>query len=981
MFRLGESKRIPQAFMKLTYLGEDKPAVLLVAERLRKEQAEGRLDWDKTWVFVPTQESSLRLKQALLEQSPEGGLLPPRIGTPEAFLESLHQGGQSGAFLSWALLCSWASVILEEECPNALVMLPPKQKTWAWAFDLAETCLKARRALGEEAIALKGQFLPASLEDKEYARWKLLSRWEAKVEKRWQKLGLEDPLSVEIAWAHHPYWQGEATTVIFACVPDPLPLVMRGMQTLAEEGALALDIWVQASEGSFGFDSWGRPLSLKEGSEAVLDYSEAKVSLSGDALGMAEAVTRFFEEEGSSASQSAVGVCDRSFYPQVESCLEEAGWPPYCSFGYGLKRTGLWKFVEAMQQVLKEPKSVEAFMALGRSRVLQVARGLEAYEACQEWDEIEALYVPSRVETLKKLIKKEKTRALFAAVQEELTLWQADVAAALESLIARLRAGGWAGAYQERLLEALSECGQLLPALRKLEQKDPLGQVCPEIDLLKLLMQKHRLFKERSQCALPAEDWLELIYEPAAVLALMGVHEGTFAQKKREDVFLPESLKQRLGLRGRAQGEALNFFLMRSLLLSRKSRKGIAGENSGKLGIFLAKVNPSGEPCVPSGLLFYIPEEQLAQQALTLFAEEKAKERPEAYSREKWHLKRVQPPSLLKEGECGQEVLRISPSLMKGFLTCPKRFFLSSYGKDRSLQLNSTLPSYEVGNFIHELAKDLTKKEVAAYEDSEQKLLAYLENKAQALLSARWKRSQEELSLLISVQYRYILERLSGLARLHREACQEGWEVVATEEAFAWRPWADLPVEINLRMDRIEYHAGKKELRVLDIKTKGQKDLDKFSPRLQHWKTKMIKKKVALFKRYFPQISLVCEMTPGGRETFFRWCDVQLALYRVALKKWAQEKGLEVRAFSAGYMSLPLLGRNAECQIWEDLEEEHLSSALDWCREVAERILGGREEDFPLAEELGWPVPPYSEFNAWAPEGLALAFEEKKTLE
>ena len=121
------------------------------------------------------------------------------------------------------------------------------------------------------------------------------------------------------------------------------------------------------------------------------------------------------------------------------------------------------------------------------------------------------------------------------------------------------------------------------------------------------------VFAERLPEAVDIQGWLELAWEDAPHLLVAGVNEGKLPETIHGDLFLPNALRERLGLRTNAERFARDAWLMELLLCTR--------EETGRVEFFLGRQRAIGEPLKPSRLLFHCPDGQLPDRIARLFAE------------------------------------------------------------------------------------------------------------------------------------------------------------------------------------------------------------------------------------------------------------------------------------------------------------------------------------------------------------------------
>lgn len=942
--------------MKTVYLGWHRKLVDAVADALLEE---GRV-WDDVIVFVPTRESANSLVRTLAERG--GAVVPPEIMTTEMLLNSLHEDlPLEESMALWA----WTQAICTDASLEDLVKVVPATRTAAWALPLAEMCLRAKKSLGECRLGFSDVVDHPGLPPSERDRWETLARLDAEASLMLGRLGVKDPVGVELEWVEQPVLPYRASRVILACVPDPLPLVMHGLSRLEEIGLVSCECWVHAPE-HIKVDAWGRPRpeqwSADNPDRPVIDLGRAEEALSvcSGSRGMPDAVVRYFANLGAGGGDCVVGAVDDEFIPSVQAGLETAGWPVYRAMGYEAARTELARLLEQVKLCVGEPSSWALMDDLCRSAVLATALSIqEPHRFACKLDRMMEDHLPDTVDFMKRVLGRaggshnpgdlfdEDAQALHA-VSNWLAGWKKSQAGNMTvELIRLLRGAGWTGVFQDSLLDAVEAAGR---RVARLEETFPGMEVSEALDLLCREISRLRVYTNRRDAEIKMVHWLDLSYDAADYVVLAGMHEGCVPDAEFEDALLPEGLKRSLHLRSRTDRHARDAFLLAGLAASRKERGG--------LKILVGREAPSGNPCLPSSLLMLCRGQDLPERVNMLFDGEDAPPRAVPFSREGWEWK-VDEPEM--------DWPTVSPSDMKGFLECPLRFWLKRAAGFKRPDFSAS--SVKAGNAVHYCAERLGPGGVL-YGVSEHArlvkgLFEVLENYCERQYGT-------ELTLPVLVQMDFVRQRLERLAGIHLDALDRGWEVVAVEEKAEWCPWPDIPVAARMRIDRIEKNRDTGMLRVVDFKTSK-----KAVPPKEAHLAKFKKGTLPLLEKFLPEFEPVPMASGRGKETLCRWTELQIPLYVMAAGKLFAGK-YNASGVSGSYLNLPLTAADTGYSEWDDLDDAVLKSADSWARNIVKRLRGGRLADFPSAEQLGWDLYPNDPFTLLFPEGLHEAFSKRR---
>ncbi|MBB74093.1 MAG: hypothetical protein CMJ75_06220 [Planctomycetaceae bacterium] len=187
--------------------------------------------------------------------------------------------------------------------------------------------------------------------------------------------------------------------------------------------------------------------------------------------------------------------------------------------------------------------------------------------------------------------------------------------------------------------------------------------------------------------------WLELPMDDAPVLVIAGVNEGTVPESVNSDLFLPNSLRQRLGLVDNIQRYARDAYAISVLLAVRE-----------ELFIVLGRRNANGDPLLPSRLLFAVDDDQIAQRTLACFRENEPSRiegglHPPADGTAS--IYQVPHPVPLLE-----PIETLPVTAFRSYLACPYRFYLRHVLGLTSLEDRSEeLGAAAFGTLLHEVLR------------------------------------------------------------------------------------------------------------------------------------------------------------------------------------------------------------------------------------------------------------------------------------
>lgn len=692
------------------FLGWGGPLVRRLASWLWKEV--GARDLPRCLVVTPTAHSGRRLREALAGVA-GGGLLSPRFSTPD----SLFRPGTEAAPKA-VLAAAWARVLLEAD-PSRLVSLVPEaslaDRDGTWAMAMADLVLPAVDRLAESALRphdvarATRAFAELGAGDGEVERWLAIASLEAEVGAILAGLRLLIPAEAKIRRAQSPQLPPGIDRLVFAAVPDPVPLACLAAARLLEAGSVRIDVLVDApSAMESRFDPWGRPLPgcwqrepipLPGGNEAITitvdDEAAAKAAVAACAA--------------AASNRIALCVPDTTLLPAMERAFLDAGWPVFDPDGRVAGGSGLLVFLDAQLAVLAAPRPAfesanallrcpEAAVWLGFPRTHAVVRALDrlhaaalpeslddALRALEKWAAVpESARNGPRMRRDSSLLLPVFRKLAACAAQSRRDGMVHVLYDSFDALANGKCDDGAGGALLAAVADSLASLALAVEAAPKL------GGAALAACWRKSLPDV-RAETARPATSLDALGWLESPYEAAPHLVVAGMHHGCVPDGVREDAFLPDSLRAALGLRTQATRDARDAFLFRAMVEARRV--------GGSVRVVVSKFDGAGEPRKPSALLLLCEPDDLAVRVRHVFPEfhsENAPARP-ARSRGQWVLSFPRDPDREKEA-----LGVIHPTLVKNYLRCPVRCYLGTVlGMTRYDPDQKELAATDFGSLVH----------------------------------------------------------------------------------------------------------------------------------------------------------------------------------------------------------------------------------------------------------------------------------------
>ncbi len=912
---------------KKTFLNWDRPLLSLSTEWLLDLSSNQLLDLSDSLLLLPTQQAGRRLREALATSMGKrgGGLFPPIMSTPAMLL-----AGNKTKSLADEFVCIWHWIhVLQSQNLKHFPFLFPKvhpRVDFNWSRLMARSLHDLRGKLVDADLDCVSVSNLDSCEEK--GRWRELAKLESVYRKSLRNVGLIDLHDAKRESANSPELPGCIKRIVLMGVTDLAPLLQAALEKLHKQ-KISVELVVFGPRDEYGlFDDWGRPIP-GEWIDRKLPLNKEQLHPALDEKAQAKDISEVLNRYGSQVySTAAVGVADAKVIPYLEHELLQLEIHHFNPAGLPLKRSSLYAFLKSLLTVMQNPTftNSDLFLRLPDSWIWLVGKdeSIDPTSLMKGLDEIREKHIPASLAAAVSLdfLKSSESENISRRIMAR---------NALRLLKNELQALG-RGNFSERLLT-------LLKALfegRDFDEGDARNIACREM----LLLFKERLFKlnnalptnskrnpvveltllldslgresqveERLSSTIDLQGWLELIWEDAPHLLVAGANEGVLPESTYGDCFLPEKLREQLGLRTNEERFARDAWLL-ELLVS------VRGKN-GRVDFFTGRQRCNGDPIKPSRLLFRCDDVELSERVNHLFSHLPPLEQAPAWS-VPWKL------------SCSVEAIpeKLSVTSMADYLSCPYRFFLKHVRRMQAMDIDRReLDPRGFGNLIHNVldAYGIDKNMVQVQEPEliQQYFVKTLKEQVKNKFG-------NQLSLPLIVQSEIALKRLGVVAKIQAAEMQAGWMIIGTEEPF------DLSINgivVRGRIDRIEKNKNTGEVRVLDYKTSNTSN----DPVKKHWALFNEEKQGDWVRDY------ACFEIDGKS---YRWTGLQLPLYALALEK-------KYPVISFGFFNIPEVGSDVGIKLLSPCDGKLLSVARNCAEGLVADVKAGRF----------WPPNPSPEYD------------------
>ena len=824
--------------IELEFIDWSKPALPEAARWFAGRFAAGaNLDLADVIVCVPGAQARRRLLELLVEIASERGLMlaPPRIVTPGTLPELLYEAKQPFASDLTQQL-AWVKVLQEAapaELSPLIAKLPERDDLPAW-LALGQMLANLHRELAADGLDCEAVLKEGAQCEgfNEAPRWSLL----AKLERRYLQLldGLQvwDKQTARLFAIENRECRADKQIVLVGLVD--LNLAQRQMLDQVTANVIAL-VFAPGGTGQRSrpvehaefFDEHGC-LIPERWRDSLLPLDDRQIEVADGPGDQADSVVRALAAlDGKYAAEEIViGVPDRRLIPFVRQQMEESNLPSRYAGGAPLTRSGPCQLLAEVADYLENRRFSDLAVLVRHPALARlIAKSID-----QDWltlvDQFYSDHLPARVSDT--WPKRSRDRGLMRKVKGAIDAILFDLSRPQQSVTA------WAEPILRLLLDVYGDepldenqepgrtivlaCGQIHEVLKThLEIDKSLVPIVTGAGALRILLRQLEGAAIPPQAAAEAIEllgWLELIWDDAPAVIICGFNEGTISPSVGGDLFLPNALRQRLGLEDNDRRLARDKYAVGLLAASRERLHLVAGRRS-----------PENDPLVPSRLLFACADGELARRTLRLFsAPGQAGPRillPGSLQpgRERSSLPIPLPDSPLE----AEPIFRVTE--FRDYLACPYRYYLRHRLKLEALADSaSELDARQFGNLLHEALMDFGRSEIRDSTNPDE-IRDHLFVALGELAATRFGNGAQPA---VQVQIELLKLRLEAFATKQAQRRQQGWKIMHVEKEFGQRDGNEQPAQFVVddqpallcgRVDRIDQHEVTGVWAVLDYKS------------------------------------------------------------------------------------------------------------------------------------------------------------------
>jgi hypothetical protein len=916
----------------------DAPLLPAAADWLldRAEPAAGDalVDLQAVRCIVPGRRAARVLLGLLARRCQDRGrtLLPPRTLTPGDLADD--QLLLEGAVASpTERVLAWIAALRRTDAATvaALLPAPPAPDDLPAWHDLARRIAGVHDELAGEDVAFAD--VPERAERLELFtegdRWRALETVSAQYGRALDEAGLLDPHVARrralVAGDRVTAPDGRPTTLVLIGVTE----TSAGARAIVESHPHEVVALVHAPESEADrFDDLGAVLP-DAWVDARIGLDDEQIVVAETAADQAQAVMRELVrlDGGRAADEITIGVGDASLVAPVTRAAAWAEVDVHPARGTPLVESGPYRLLAAMADWLRD-RRFEPLAAVVRHPDLET--WLRPHLARDDTDEVDPLALLDRY-FAEHLDDRPGADRWLGPPREQRRLQS--IRDGVESLAAPLRGparplSAWAEPILEMVIDVYTPAlGDDARSARSTVEaaeaiRDHLAQAASARDALQPTTDGATaidlLLAGAADAMIPSDaradqvemlGWLELHLDPAPVLVLAGLNEGSVPDTVSGDPFLPDALRRVLGLMHNDRRYARDAYRLEAI---RRSRS--------RLTVITGRRGVDEEPLRPSRLLLATDDETMLRRVRRLFDADE--QEPSAATRP------IGAPPSGKTSRFVVPELRDPPpppdamavTAFRSYLECPFRYALEKRLRLREASDRATeLDPLQFGILAHAVLERFGADEDARDATDPEVIEAFL---LEALRRAGTERFGPRPMPAVRIQLARLEQRLRAFARVQARERADGWVIRLTEHAFDEDAVLEVPgqdpMPIRGTIDRIDRHEPTGRWRILDYKTGDRGE----SPHQTHHGGVRLP-----------------DVDAGPVE----WHDLQLPLYRYLAARQGVTDGDDVQL---AYFNLPKKSEEVEIKpaAWTPA---HIDDAIERARDVVRGIRAGAYEMNP----------------------------------
>ena len=945
--------------MSLTtkFLGWKKPLLYTAVEKLLNNSSTGLIDLSNIMVVTPTTNSAQKYRYYLAKQLSEKntGLVPPKIVTPEYFITGScpqeNKASYSESLLAWLTVFeNYNMEKLDSLFPN----LPDKKNRFTWNLNVIKSIISLTNTIAEAGHTINS--IVSNCQEEiadDLDRWNDLFKLENEYFKILNIYGLTDPNSSKIFSTNTPVMPERICKIILIGIIDPLPIVTNSWEKLSEQ--IPIEIWIHApASESNSFDKWGRPAEIcwKNRKIDIANFENIVHITSPENMQykLADILSNLTDKDSNCVDLNRTSIFTannnlipyiRNFFSKYNVTTSDPAGSEFTISKLYILLNNLYKFLsnknyQNFSNLLRNPDILNYFRYSDDSFNIAIL--------LTSLDQVQNKYLPETFDDINSIIISESKnsskyrinidfiqtvynhflcfikRAKIKSLHDFLNYFLEEIYSGKSFLSNNLN--------DSQFIDTLSTFKTLLNEFNESRIKINHLSITKQFNILLNILAKEKIYPDsKLDNSIEIHGWLETQWGSSDNIILTGVNEKYLPGGIQSDVFLPDSLKHKLGIRNIDTRFCRDSYLLTALLKS---------HNQEKIHFVVNNVDTSGEPLKPSRLLFLTEGDNLISRLDRLFFHIDDKNNNNS-------INDYSPSFTLKPTKKNIEPI-LNATDFRNYLSSPFIFYLKKALRMEKIDdRQSDIDPRYFGEICHAILQKFSEKIDINKINSLSNLQNILKKITKKEIIIRYGKN---LSLPSIISAASIEQRIVKSAEQILEDYRTGWRTIEVEKTFSliidnnfiYR-WSDFPIElkepyvIKGKIDRIDKNIKTGKIRIIDYKTSEKaKQPDKV-----HYKSPQNYDKFPVYARFSLDDKSYC------------WLDLQLPIYYLMLKN--SEINIDGN-LSCSYFNLPKTISETGIISWNDINN-FIPSA---CKAIADIIIN-------IEKNIFWPTYNLTGFN------------------
>ncbi|MCP4178178.1 MAG: PD-(D/E)XK nuclease family protein [bacterium] len=933
------------------------PLLFSAAEKLLLSSSDGFIDLSNIIVVTPTTHSAHKFKYYLTKLLSEknSGLVPPKIVIPEYFISDNSIQKQKASYTE--SLLTWLSVFENTDIETLTSLFPTqpnKENRLNWNLNVINSITNLTNSIAEAGFTISSVLnnqQETIVDDIE--RWFDLLKLENEYTKILETNDLTDPNLYKIISTNSPTISDEINKIIIVGVIDPLPIVINAWEKLSE--TISIETWIHAPESEQkSFDKWGRPIEANWSNRTIdIPNFEDNVHVVSPE-NIQHCFTKIFSNLTGNESNSvnlnitSIFTANNNLIPNIKEFFSKYDVMTSNPAGSEFTISKLFILIDNLYKFLLT-KNYQTFANLLRTPdILNYFRykndNFNVALLLTSLDQLQNKYLPETLDDISYMITSESRNSSKYSIKVNLLQTVYDdflefIEEAESELLSNFIHNFIEKIYNKRafksnnindsqFIDTLTTFNKVLNEFNESKIKINHLSITKQFNIFLNILKREKTYPEsKLDGTLEIHGWLETQWTGSENIIITGMNDKYLPEGIQSDLFLPDSIKQKLGIRNINSRFCRDSYLLTALLKS---------HNPEKIHFIVNNFDTSGDPLKPSRLLFLTDGQKLISRLNKLFS----------YTDEKSLSNTINdysPSFTLKPAQKNIEPVLYATDF-RNYLSSPFIFYLKKALRMEKIddRQNDIEPSY-FGDMCHAIlqkfSEEINLNKIKSLCDLQNILNEYTEKEIIT-------RYGKNLSLPSIISTTSIKQRIIKSADQLLEDHQSGWRTIEIEKAFSLtidnhfiKKWSDNTIElkesyiIKGKIDRIDKNIKTEEVRIIDYKTAEKaKQPDKV-----HFKA----------PRNIDKYSEYSKFSLEGKSYY--WLDLQLPIYYLMLKN----SGIDVGSnLICSYFNLPKIIAETGISSWDNIES-FIPSA---CSTIANIVINIEKKNF-------WPPYDLTGFN------------------